>query len=59
MIEIKLADRVLSNGKVMKGKEKSFDSGYAAWKFYDDERPGVLEKDLKMVSEERPSKKTK
>lgn len=59
MIEVKLADKSLPNGKRLRGKEKSFDSGYAAWKFYEDERPGQLEKDLKLVSEEKPAKKTK
>lgn len=57
MLEIKLADKTLGNGRRLLGKEKSFDSAYALWKFYEDERPGVLERDLKVVSETNPPKK--
>ena len=56
MFEIKLADKVLGNGRRLGGKEKAFDSAYALWKFYEDERPGILERDLKYVSEVNPPK---
>ena len=42
MFEIKL-DKVLGNERRLGRKKKAFDSAYALWKFYEDERPGILE----------------
>jgi len=46
MIEIQLAGRVLDNGKVIRGKKGEFESGYAAWRFFETEKPGQIEREI-------------
>ena len=47
MIEIKLADRVKKNGEVVVGECRQFDDGEKAAGWFDNKRPGVIERDIK------------
>jgi hypothetical protein len=47
MFEMQLAARQVGD-KMVRGKSKQFDSAYALWKFFEDERPGVLDRQLDM-----------
>lgn len=49
---IKLADRVDKNGKIIYGKEKSFDSAHKMWEFYNLNKKPTKKKQKKNTDEE-------
>lgn len=54
---IKLADRVDKNGKIIPGKEKSFDSAFKMWEFYNLNKKPTKKKKKKVDDEENEKKK--
>jgi hypothetical protein len=58
MFEMQLAARQVGN-KIVRGKSKQFDSAYALWKFFEDERPGVLDRQLDALQGKDQTKKAR